>query len=89
MLGALLTWLGKIDLDAVEESALLAARLAPDMFPLSTQISFACVQAQEGMSRLRQEPLPLSMAVLLNEGRNAVIKCLPMTNGCGLYAIAC
>ncbi len=71
MLGALSTWLKKIDVDAVEESALLAARLAPDMFPLSTQISFACVQAQEGVSRLRQEPLPLSISVLLDQGRNA------------------
>lgn len=71
MLGALSTWLKKVDVDAVEEITLLAARLAPDMFPLSTQISFACVQAQEGVFRLRQEPLPLSISVLLDEGRNA------------------
>jgi hypothetical protein len=71
MLGALSTWLKKADLDAAAENALLSARLAPDMFPLSTQISFACVQALEGVSRLRQEPLPSSVAVLLDEGRNA------------------
>lgn len=71
MLGALSAWLAKVDVDVVAEEALLTACLAPDMFPLSTQISFACVQAQEGVSRLRQEPLPASIAVLLDEGRNA------------------
>ena len=71
MLGALSAWLGKIDVDMVREEVVLTARLVPDMFPLSTQISFACVQAQEGMSRLRQEPLPLSVSALLDEGRNA------------------
>ncbi len=71
MLGALSTWLKKADLDATTERALLSARLAPDMFPLSTQISFACVQAYEGVSRLSQKPLPPSVGVLLDEGRNA------------------
>jgi uncharacterized protein len=73
MLGALSAWLGK----AAEErpiggaQALLAARLAPDMFPLSTQVRFACVQAQEGVFRLRQQAFPPSIEVLLDEGRNA------------------
>jgi hypothetical protein len=50
--------------------ALLRARLAPDMFPLATQIRFACVQAQEAPLRLLGAPLaPLD--ALLNEGRNA------------------
>jgi uncharacterized protein len=71
MLGALSAWLGKIDLDMVREEVVLTARLVPDMFPLSTQISFACVQAQEGVYRLRQEPLPLSVNALLDEGRSA------------------
>lgn len=71
MLGALSAWLAKVEVDVATEEALLAACLAPDMFPLSTQISFACVQAQEGVSRLQQEPLPTSIAVLLDEGRNA------------------
>lgn len=49
--------------------ALLRARLAPDMFPLATQIRFACLQAQEGPLRLLGRPLePLD--ALLNEGRN-------------------
>jgi len=50
--------------------ALLSARLAPDMFPLATQIRFACVQAQEAPMRLMGQPLePLNE--LLSEGRNA------------------
>ena len=51
--------------------ALLSARLAPDMFPLATQLRFACVQAQEAPLRLRGEPLPAALEELLNEGRNA------------------
>ena len=49
MLGALSQWLDKAaqQLGETEADALLAARLAPDMFPLSTQIRFACVQALE------------------------------------------
>lgn len=50
--------------------ALLRSQLAPDMFPLATQIRFACVQAQEAPLRLLGRPLePLDE--LLNEGRNA------------------
>ena len=73
MLGALSSWLGKAEEARPGECAhaLLTARLAPDMFPLSTQIRFACVQAQEGVFRLRQEALPPSVEALLNEGRNA------------------
>lgn len=53
-----------------DAEALLRARLAPDMFPLATQIRFACVQAQEAPLRLLGRPLePLDD--LLNEGRNA------------------
>lgn len=49
---------------------LLRARLAPDMYPLATQIRFACVQAQEAPLRLMGRSLePLD--ALLNEGRNA------------------
>jgi hypothetical protein len=50
--------------------ALLSARLAPDMFPLATQIRFACVQAREAPMRLMGQRLePLNE--LLDEGRNA------------------
>ena len=49
--------------------ALLSARLAPDMFPLATQIRFACVQAQEAPLRLLGRPLH-GLDELLDEGRN-------------------
>jgi len=73
MLGALSAWLDKAQVQLPDDSAesLMLARLAPDMFPLSTQIRFACVQAQEGVYRLRAEELPTSVAGLLDEGRNA------------------
>lgn len=73
MLGALSGWLGKArsQLPPDEAEALLSARLAPDMFPLSTQIRFACVQAYEGVFRLGDEAFTPIVATLLNEGRNA------------------
>ena len=73
MLGALAAWLAKAEaqLPGAQTDALMAARLAPDMFPLATQIRFACVQAQEGVFRLRGAPFPASVAELLDEGRNA------------------
>lgn len=49
---------------------MLSTRLAPDMFPLATQVRFACVQAHEAPRRLMGEPLPASLEELLNEGRN-------------------
>ena len=73
MLGALSNWLGKAEaqIPGGGADALMSARLAPDMFPLSTQIRFACVQAQEGVFRLRGEAFPPSVEELLNEGRQA------------------
>ena len=73
MLGALSAWLGKAEAQQPGDGAerLLVARLAPDMFPLSTQIRFACVQAQEGVFRLRAQPFPPSIGELLDEGRSA------------------
>ncbi len=76
MLGTLSTWLGKAAAPdagdgAADGAALLSARLAPDMFPLSTQVRFACVQALEGVARLRGEAFPAAIAALIDEGRNA------------------
>jgi hypothetical protein len=73
MLRALSGWLAKAEAQAPagEAQALLSARLAPDMFPLSTQVRFACVQAWEGVFRLKGEAFPPSLAALLDEGRNA------------------
>jgi uncharacterized protein len=73
MLRALSGWLKKAQeqIPKVEAEALLSARLAPDMFPLSTQVRFACVQVQESIFRLKGEAFPQSIAELLEEGRNA------------------
>ena len=73
MLKALSGWLGKAQAQMPDgqADALLSARLSPDMFPLSTQVRFACVQAQEGMFRLKGEAFPPAIDILLNEGRNA------------------
>ncbi|HET9427526.1 MAG TPA: DUF1993 domain-containing protein [Allosphingosinicella sp.] len=71
MLKALSGWLEKAQAQRpeAEAEALLLARLAPDMFPLSTQIRFACVQAQEALCRLQGLPFPASINELLDEGR--------------------
>jgi hypothetical protein len=73
MLNTLSGWLDKAQAQMPDgrAEALLAARLAPDMFPLSTQIRFACAQAQEGVFRLKREDFPASVDALLDEGRNA------------------
>lgn len=74
MLEALSAWLSKAEVQRPggEAEELLSKRLAPDMFPLSTQVRFACVQAQEGVFRLRGEAFPPSVAILLEEGRKAI-----------------
>ena len=51
--------------------ALLSARLAPDMFPLATQIRFAAVQAYDGPRRLLGQAHPPEVEDILNEGRDA------------------
>ncbi|MCK9542026.1 MAG: DUF1993 domain-containing protein [Novosphingobium sp.] len=73
MLTSLSGWLDKAQAGMPEgkAEALLSACLAPDMFPLATQIRFACVQAQEGVYRLKGEDFPNSIDQLLDEGRNA------------------
>ncbi|BBF67860.1 DUF1993 domain-containing protein [Sphingomonas bisphenolicum] len=73
MLGTLSGWLDKAQaqLPAAEAEALLSARLAPDMYPLATQIRFACVQAHEAVYRLQGEAFPAGLDGLLNEGREA------------------
>ena len=73
MLGALSAWLAKAEaqMPSGEADALLSARLAPNMFPLSTQVRFACVQAQEGVCRIQGQAFSDTVEMLLNEGRNA------------------
>ncbi len=73
MLKALSAWLSKAQtqMPNAEAEALLSARIAPDMFPLSTQIRFACVQVYEAVFRLKGEAFPAFLDELLDEGRNA------------------
>lgn len=71
MLGGLNQWLEKAkeQLGAEQAEALLAARLAPDMFPLTTQIRFACGQAIEVVYRLQGRDLPPLSQTILAEAR--------------------
>jgi Uncharacterized protein conserved in bacteria len=71
MLAALSGWLDKAEGEHADAGALLSARLAPDMFPLATQIRFVCVQAYEGVARLKGEDFPPVVAELTEEGRNS------------------
>ncbi|MBV2147965.1 DUF1993 domain-containing protein [Sphingobium sp. AS12] len=71
MLNCLSAWLEKAQVAGGDDAdVLLSARLAPDMYPLSTQIRFACVQAQEAIYRLKGEDFPAALGELLDEGRN-------------------
>lgn len=71
MLRGLLAWLDKAQAELAEDAAeaLLAERLAPDMFPLSSQIRLSCLQAVEGMSRLQGKAYPPLAEQLLAEAR--------------------
>lgn len=73
MLAALDGWLAKAEAERGTDGAdaLMAARLAPDMFPLATQVRFACVQALEPLYRLRDLPFPELIGEMLAEGRAA------------------
>jgi uncharacterized protein len=53
-----------------EAEALLSKRLAPDMLPLSSQVRFACFQAQEATFRLRGEPVPDTLQQIARDGQN-------------------
>lgn len=70
MLGAFDAWLAKAG-EGDAGDALMQAQLAPDMFPLATQVRLACLQAYEGVARIGGSPLPPEAAVLLDEGRAA------------------
>lgn len=47
---------------------LLGLRLAPDMWPLASQVRIAAFQAQEPVYRLRGEPVPDSVVAVRSEG---------------------
>lgn len=69
MLGTMSSWLDKAEAEGEAEkaAALPAARLAEDMFPLATQVRFACVQALEGVYRLQEQDFPDAIAALRDE----------------------
>jgi len=73
MLRGLSGWLDKArkQIPEAEAEALLSVRLAPDMYPLSSQVRFACFQAQEATFRLRGKPLPEALEQVAREGQNA------------------
>ncbi len=71
MLQGLSAWLDKAQEQNSQAEALLSKRLAPDMYPLSSQIRFACFQAQEATFRLRGEPVPEALGQVALEGQNA------------------
>ena len=62
-------WLSK----AVDTAgdAVMGARLVDDMYPLATQVRFACAQVYEGVARLGDEAVPPIAGELLEEGRAA------------------
>ena len=74
-LRALSGWLDKAEAFAAERGespdGLLALRLAPDMWPLASQIRIAAFQAQEPLYRLRGEPVPDAVLAIRTEGSNA------------------
>lgn len=73
-LHALSGWLQKAELFSAERNEapdrLLTLRLAPDMFPLTTQLRFLAFQAQEPIYRLRDQPVPDSVLEVRQEGRD-------------------
>ncbi len=73
-LGALSSWLDKAEAFAAGRpggpDGLLALRLAPDMFPLATQLRFLAFQAQEPVYRLRGQTVPETVLQVRQEGRD-------------------
>ena len=67
-------WLDKAEAFAAERGekpdGLLPLRLAPDMFPLTTQLRFLAFQAQEPIYRLRGEAVPEAVLEVRQEGRD-------------------
>lgn len=73
-LSALSGWLDKAEAFASARGdspdSLLVLRLAPDMFPLTTQLRFLAFQAQEPIYRLRGEEVPPALLQVRQEGRD-------------------
>jgi hypothetical protein len=73
-LHALSGWLDKAEAFCAERGEspdrLLPLRLAPDMFPLTTQLRFLAFQAQEPVYRLQGEAVPEALLQVRQEGRD-------------------
>jgi hypothetical protein len=73
-LPAVTGWLDKAEAFAAGRGSspddLLTLRLAPDMFPLTTQLRFLSFQAQEPVFRLRGEEVPDAVLTTRQEGRD-------------------
>ena len=74
-LAALTSWLGKAAAHVGEHGAkpdmLMTLRLAPDMYPLASQVRFAAFQAQEAVHRLRGGEPPEELLALRRAGWEA------------------
>lgn len=75
MLSSLAAWIDKAaeaeHISGGDPEALMSLRLAEDMFPLASQIRFACFQSQEAVFRLQGLPVPSAVEDVASEGRNA------------------
>jgi hypothetical protein len=73
-LQAVSNWLEKAERFSSERGEspddLLGLRLAPDMFPLTTQLRFFAFQAQEPVYRLRGKAVPEEVLRVRQEGRD-------------------
>ncbi|MFZ5747374.1 MAG: DUF1993 domain-containing protein [Pseudomonadota bacterium] len=71
MLRSMAGWLDKActQLGEPAAEALLTQRLAPDMYPLATQVRFASLQAREAVFRLRAQARPVALDDLAQEAR--------------------
>lgn len=67
-------WLDKAEAFASSRGespdSLLTLRLAPDMYPLTTQLRFLAFQAQEPVYRLQGEAVPEAVLEVRQEGRD-------------------
>lgn len=72
MLRTLAGLVDKMEQDAPDRAdALLSARLAPDMYPLATQLRYAAYQAQDATFRLRNQANPPALEEVVIEARQA------------------
>ncbi len=73
MLTNLSAWLdkAKAQMTGSEGETLMSARLADDMYPLATQVRFACVQVLEALHRLQGKEFPGRIGALVTQGREA------------------